>query len=185
MNSRESKGKLKIMNASTKTNLVLDLTIFTAFLAIASPKLTGNTIHEWLAVAFGAAIVTHLLFHWRWLVNVTTKFFQNFFNQSRLNYVVDLLFFLAMTGALLSGLMISKDVISFLGIQLNVSHSWESLHRLASDTSVILLGIHFSLHWKWIVTNVGRYVVSPIASLFKVREQKPVVSMTLQTSKEK
>ncbi|MBN8655075.1 MAG: DUF4405 domain-containing protein [Anaerolineae bacterium] len=173
------------MNTSTKTNLVLDLTIFTAFLAIASPKLTGNTIHEWLAVAFGAAIVTHLLFHWKWLVNVTTKFFQNFFNQSRLNYLVDLLFFFAMTGALLSGLMISKDVMSFLGIQLSVSHSWESLHRLASDASVILLGIHFALHWKWIVTNVGRYVVSPVASLFKVRGQKPVVSMSLQTSKEK
>ena len=173
------------MNASTKTNLVLDLTIFTAFLAIASPKLTGNTIHEWLGVAFGATIVTHLLFHWKWIVNVTTKFFQNFFNQSRLNYIVDLLFFFAMTATLFSGLMISKDVMSFFGIQLNVSHSWESLHRLVSDFSVILLGIHFALHWKWIVTNVSRYIVSPVASLFKPREQKPVVSMTFQPSKEK
>ncbi|HMZ08632.1 MAG TPA: DUF4405 domain-containing protein [Anaerolineales bacterium] len=173
------------MNASTKTNLVLDLTIFSAFLAIASPKLTGNTIHEWLAVAFGAAIVAHLLFHWKWLVNVTTKFFHNLFNQSRLNFVVDLLFFLVMTATLLSGLMISKDIMSFLGIQLNVSHSWESLHRLASDASVVLLGIHFALHWKWLVTNIGRYIVSPVASIFKPREQKPVITMTLQTSKEK
>lgn len=173
------------MNASTKTNLVLDLTIFSAFLAIASPKLTGNTIHEWLAVAFGAAIVAHLLFHWKWLVNVTTKFLHNLFNQSRLNFVVDLLFFLVMTATLLSGLMISKDVMSFLGIQLNVSHSWESLHRLASDASVVLLGIHFALHWKWLVTNIGRYIVSPVASIFKPREQKPVITMTLQTSKEK
>lgn len=173
------------MNASTKTNLVLDLTIFSAFLAIASPKLTGNTIHEWLAVAFGAAIVAHLLFHWKWLVNVTTKFLHNLFNQSRLNFVVDLLFFLVMTVTLLSGLMISKDVMSFLGIQLNVSHSWESLHRLASDASVVLLGIHFALHWKWLVTNIGRYIVSPVASIFKPREQKPVITMTLQTSKEK
>ena len=173
------------MNASTKTNLVLDLTIFSAFLAIASPKLTGNTIHEWLAVAFGAAIVAHLLFHWKWLVNVTTKFFHNLFNQSRLNFVVDLLFFLVMTVTLLSGLMISKDIMSFLGIQLNVSHSWESLHRLASDASVVLLGIHFALHWKWLVTNIGRYIVSPVASIFKPREQKPVITMTLQTSKEK
>ncbi|HNC07987.1 MAG TPA: DUF4405 domain-containing protein [Anaerolineales bacterium] len=173
------------MNASTKTNLVLDLTIFSAFLAIASPKLTGNTIHEWLAVAFGAAIVAHLLFHWKWLVNVTTKFLHNLFNQSRLNFVVDLLFFLVMTATLLSGLMISKDIMSFLGIQLNVSHSWESLHRLASDASVVLLGIHFALHWKWLVTNIGRYIVSPVASIFKPREQKPVITMTLQTSKEK
>ena len=136
-------------------------------------------------MAFGAAIVAHLLFHWKWLVNVTTKFLHNLFNQSRLNFVVDLLFFLVMTVTLLSGLMISKDVMSFLGIQLNVSHSWESLHRLASDASVVLLGIHFALHWKWLVTNIGRYIVSPVASIFKPREQKPVITMTLQTSKEK
>lgn len=173
------------MNTSTRTNLVLDLTIFTAFLAIASPKLTGNTIHEWLGVAFGAAIVTHLLFHWKWLVEVTTKFFQNFFNQSRLNYVVDLLFFLVMTAALLSGLMISKDVMSYLGIQLDASHSWKTIHNLASDASVILLGIHFALHWKWIVTNFGRYIVNPVASLFKLRARKPVLTMPFQTSKEK
>ncbi|GMV65678.1 MAG: hypothetical protein AMXMBFR75_14760 [Candidatus Hinthialibacteria bacterium] len=173
------------MNASTKTNLVLDLTIFAAFLAIASPKLTGNTIHEWLAVAFGAAIVTHLLFHWKWLVNVTTKFFQNFFNQSRLNYVVDLLFFIAMTAALFSGLLISKDVMSFLGIELNVSHSWESIHRLASDASVILLGIHFALHWKWLVTNVSRYIVEPVRRMFQPRVQRPLTAITVRVQKEK
>ena len=173
------------MKTSTKTNLVLDITIFTAFLVIASPKLTSNSIHEWLSVAFGAAIVTHLLFHWKWLVEVTTKFFRNFFSQSRLNYVVDALFFVAMTAALLSGLMISKDVMSFFGIQLDVSRSWKTVHNLASDASVILLGVHSALHWKWIVTNVGRYIVSPVANIFKPREQKPVVVLTLQTSKEK
>lgn len=173
------------MKTSTKTNLILDLTIFAAFLVIASPKLTGNTIHEWLGVAFGAAIVTHLLFHWKWLVEVTTKFFKNFFNQSRLNYVVDLLFFLVMTAALLSGLMISKDVMSYLGIQLDASRSWKTIHNLASDASVILLGIHFALHWKWIVTNFGRYIVNPVASFFKPRAQKPVLTMPFQTSKEK
>ena len=53
---------------STKTNLTLDITIFTAFLAVANPTITGMTIHEWLALAFAAAIVTHLIFHWDWLV---------------------------------------------------------------------------------------------------------------------
>jgi len=173
------------MKTSTKTNLVLDLVIFAAFLVIASPKLTGNTIHEWLGVSFTAALVTHLLFHWHWLVEVTTKFFKNFFNQSRLNYIVDMLFFVLMTAALLSGLLISKDVMSFLGIQLDVSRSWKTIHTLASDASVLLLGVHVALHWKWIVSNIKRYIVSPVAAIFKPREQKPVIALTLQTQKEK
>lgn len=153
---------------SNKTNLVLDLTIFTVFLVAYNPRLTGNTIHEWLSVAFGAAIVTHLLFHWKWIASVTTEYFKKFFHRSRLNYIVDLLFFIAMTGSLFSGLMISKDVLSTLGIQIGeVSRGWKSIHTLTSDASLILLGIHFALHWKWVVSNISRYIVTPVASLFR------------------
>jgi hypothetical protein len=155
---------------SNKTNLVLDLTIFTVFLVAYNPHLTGNTIHEWLSVAFGAAVVTHLLFHWKWIASVTTEYFKKFFHRSRLNYIVDLLFFIAMTGSLFSGLMISKDVLSTLGIQLDeVSRSWKSIHTLTSDASLILLGIHFALHWKWVASNLGRYLVTPILNLFRRR----------------
>lgn len=173
------------MKTSTKTNLVLDIVIFTAFLVIANPALTGNTVHEWLSVSFGAAIVTHLLFHWEWLVNVTVNFFKNLFNQSRLNYVVDTLFFVAMMAALMSGLMISKDVMSFLGIQLDVSRSWKTIHNLASDSSVILLGIHFALHWKWVVTNISRYIVDPIRGMLKPRVQQPLATISVRVQKEK
>lgn len=161
---------------STKTNLIVDATIFTAFLAVSNPHLTGNTIHEWLGVSFAAAIITHLLLHWDWIVKVGREFFRKFLHQSRLNFVVDTLFFIAMTGTLFSGLLISKDVMSAIGLQLDVDRSWKSIHTLLSDASVILLGIHFALHWKWIVTNIGRYVVSPIRNLFHRRDTTPVLT---------
>lgn len=164
---------------STKTNLTLDIIIFTAFLVGSNPHLTGNTIHEWLGVSLAGAIITHLLFHWKWLVNVTVTFFKNLFHQSRLNYVVNLLFFIAMTGSFFSGLLISKDVMSALGIQLNVGGAWKSIHTLMSDASVIALGLHVALHWKWIVNSIGRYVVSPIRNLFQ-RQPMPNV-LTAQT----
>ncbi len=175
------------MNANTKTNLILDITIFTAFLVAANPSLTGNTIHEWLSLSFAAAIITHLLFHWKWLVKVTTEFFKKFFHQSRLNYVVDMLFFVAMTAVMLSGLMISKDIMSLLGIQLDVSRSWKTIHNLASDASIILLGIHFALHWKWVVTNIGHYIVNPIRNLFQPQAQAPkgLVPQPVRIQKEK
>ena len=175
------------MNTSTKTNLILDITIFAAFLVSANPSLTGNTIHEWLGVSFAAAIITHLLFHWNWLVKVTTEFFKNLYHQSRLNYVVNLLFFIAMPCAMLSGLMISKDVMSVLGIQLDVSRNWKTIHNLASDASVIMLGIHFALHWKWVINHIGRYIVYPIRSLFEPQAHAPkgLVAQPVRINKEK
>ncbi len=166
---------------STKTNLLLDLAIFTAFLAVSNPHLTGNSIHEWLSLAFAVAIITHLLFHWRWLVKVTTNFFKRFFHQSRLNYIVDALFFIAMTGSIFSGVLISKAVLSTLGIQLGkISRSWKSIHTLTSDASLILLGIHFALHWKWVVTNTGRYIVTPIRRLFRRPAAHPLAVRAMQ-----
>ena len=154
---------------STKTNLTLDIVIFSAFLAVSNPHLTGNTIHEWLGVSFAGALITHLLFHWEWIIKVGREFFKKLFHQSRLNFVVNTLFFIAMTGSLFSGLLISKNVMSTLGIQLNVSRGWKSIHTLMSDASVIMLGVHVALHWKWIVSNIGRYILNPVRNGFQRR----------------
>lgn len=161
---------------STKTNLIVDFSIFTAFLVVSNPRLTGNSIHEWLGVSFAAGIITHLLLHWDWIVRVGREFFKKLFHQSRLNFVVNTLFFIAMTGAMFSGLLISKDVMATFGIQLDVSRSWKSIHTLMSDASLILLGIHAALHWKWIVTNTGRYILNPIRGLFQRRSSAPVLA---------
>jgi len=154
---------------STKKKLTLDLTMFGAFLAVSNPHLTGITVHEWLGVSLMGALIAHLLFNWEWIVNVGRTFFKKLWHQSRLNFVVNTLFFIVMTGTLFSGLLISESVLATFGIHLDVSRSWKSIHVLLSDASVILLGVHFALHLKWVVTNIGRYIVNPIRGLFQRR----------------
>ena len=152
---------------NTKKNLILDAAIFAAFLVVDSPALTGVSVHEWLSLAFAAAIVTHLLFHWKWLVTVTAQFFRKLVHQSRLNYVVGALFFAAMTAAMLSGLLISRSISAALGLQLNAGSSWRAVHTLSADASLAMLGIHTGLHFKWVVESLKRYVFAPVAGLFR------------------
>ncbi len=152
-------------SVSTKTNLVLDLGIFTAFLVVSNPRLTGNSIHEWLSLSFAAAIITHLLFHWDWIIKIGSEFIKKLFHQSRLNFLVDALFFIAMTGAIFSGILISKDILQLFGIQLVVSQSWKGIHSLTANLSLVTLGVHIALHWKWILANLERFIANPIRSL--------------------
>ena len=112
---------------STKTNLSLDIVIFSAFLVASNPALTGLAVHEWLGVSFAVALIAHLLFHWDWIASLTKTFFKKLFHQSRLNFVVDSLLFVAMTAAMLSGLMISRNVLPAFGIQLDASRAWRSI----------------------------------------------------------
>ena len=148
---------------SAKTNLTLDLIIFVAFLFIASPRSTGNTVHEWLSTAFIATLILHLLFHWKWIVNITTTFFKKLFHHSRLDYIVDLIFLIAMTGALFTGFMISRDVLSMFGLHAPQSGPWRWVHGTLSDLALIALGIHVALHWKWIVSHITKYISKPVS----------------------
>ena len=171
---------------STKTNLILDLTMFSAFLAVSNPHLMGVTIHEWLAVSLAGAVITHLLLHWNWIVKVGKEFFKRLWHQSRLNFMVNTLFFIAMTGTIFSGLLISESVLSTFSIHLDVNRSWKSIHTLMSDASVILLGVHFTLHLKWVGTNIVRNIVNPIRSLFQQRALPQVLTgQSLQVEKSK
>jgi len=166
---------------SSKINLVFDLIIFTAFLVVANPRLTGNSIHEWLGISFTAGIITHLLFHWQWLVKITAEFFKKLIHESRLNYVVDGLFFITLTGAIFSGILISRDVLQVFGLQFLSNPSWRMVHSLTANLSLVMIGIHVALHWKWITANVSRYIVTPIGSLFSHQRQTNQGAMMAQT----
>jgi hypothetical protein len=160
-----------------KTNLLLDFGIFTAFLIASAPRFTGEAIHEWLSLALAATLLVHILLHWKWIVTVGSKFFKNLWHSSRLQFLVDILVFVAFVTVMVSGIMISKTVLSTLGIQLAGGGSWKMIHRTSADAALYLTGLHFALHWNWIVTMVKKYIISPVAIAFRPRprvQQIPV-----------
>lgn len=147
---------------TAKTNLIVDTLILIAFLVAFEPALTGIAIHEWLSLAFGATLILHILLHWKWVVQVTLKFFRMLFHSSRFNYLVNAALFIAFVLVMLSGLLISESILPTLGIRLDGSPTWRFLHASSADAVVFLVGLHFALHWKWIVNTIKRYVVKPL-----------------------
>lgn len=156
---------------SNKVNLLVDLGIFAAFLTAMEPNLTGISIHEWLSVALGAAIVAHLLLHWKWITGVLARFFRKLFHTSRLKFVVDLLLFIAFIGVVLSGLLISRSVLPTFGIEALRGGAWEALHRLTAQASLYLVALHFALNWRWVAAMVKRYAIDPLRGLFAAARQ--------------
>lgn len=141
---------------SAKTNLVLDLAITAAFLVVSSPPLTGMAVHEWLGLSYAVAILVHLLFHWDWVVTVTTRFLGTLRSGLRLSYVVDLVLFVALTAAVLSGLLMSKHVLPVLGVAPVSGRQWRGIHELAANVSVAAVAVHIGLHWTWLAFHLRR-----------------------------
>lgn len=171
--------------SKTKTNLWIDITIALAFLVALEPALTGFSIHEWLGLAFGGAIVVHLLMHWQWLVSVTKGFFRRLAGQPRINYILNALLFIAVTLIVFSGVMISEEVMPLFGIQMAGDNFWRFIHVQTSDLSLFLVGLHIALHWKWILNALKRYIVAPIGRLFgrNTPKQTPVASIHMVQEK--
>lgn len=140
-----------------QVNLAVDVAIFIAFLVAMAPRFSGLAIHEWLSVAFGMAIVVHLLLHWQWIVTVTKGFFGNVRWMARLNYLLNGLLFIAMTIVMVSGILISEIVLPTFGVEMVGAMVWRRVHTMAADGAVLLVGLHLALHWQWVVNAVKRY----------------------------
>ena len=155
-----------------KTNLLVDLGIFAGLLVAAAPGLTGLALHEWLSVAFFGTIIAHLVLHWKWLVSIGAQFFRKLFHSSRLQFVVDVLLFVAFITVMTSGLAISRNVLAFLGI-VSIANNpvWRQLHSLSANLTILAAGLHFALHWDWVVSMTKRYILKPVLSIFGSHKQ--------------
>ncbi len=146
---------------SLKTNFWLDILIFAGTLVALQPRMTGIAIHEWLALAAAVTLVLHVVLHWDWVVGITKKFFANLFHVSRLNYLVDALLFVMFTVAMTSGLVISRVVMPTFGLQTFSSRSWLEIHNASANLTLLLVALHFALHWSWVKNTFNRLIIAP------------------------
>lgn len=150
----------------TQINFWFDLLIFVAALFAPAVMFTGLAIHEWLGLGLGLAVIAHLLLHWQWIAQITRRFFARTTGSARLNYVVNVFFFIDLTVIVASGIMISRVALPFFGVELQTGGSmWRPLHTLAADAMVLILATHVALHGKWIVATANRLLLQPVLRL--------------------
>jgi hypothetical protein len=142
---------------SHRTNLILDAAIAAAVLFAANPPVAGLAVHEWFGLAFGAAVIAHLVLHWDWIVSATRRL-QHGGSGLRLNYAVDAFLLVALAASVLSGLLTSRHVLPSLGLPAEPSRGWQGIHSLATDALIAGMAVHLGLHWNWILVNLPRLV---------------------------
>ncbi len=159
--------------SETLKNFWLDIVLFIAFIVDMNVRFTGLTIHEWLGIGLGAALVYHLLLHWNWIVAITRRIFSKLPAVERLRYILDIALFVDMVIVIATGIWISEAALPLLGIHMAPSFLWRQLHHLTADGLIWMVGLHLALSWKWITNAFKRYMVQPVGRLFRGRIPTP------------
>jgi hypothetical protein len=163
---------VKTTPIQTRTKLWMDLLIFLAFLVAMDPRSSGVAVHEWLALSMLAALTIHLLLSWDWIINISQRFLGRLGLQNRINYILNWLLFIDGTLLIVSGVMISRVAMPYLGIHLPEGFAWRGLHSLSANFALIILGLHTALHWGWVVNTFSRYLIQPVVRLFSSKPKK-------------
>jgi hypothetical protein len=165
------------ISPSFKQNIskfIVDIVIFIGFLLALDPRVTGNTIHEWLTIAGTVIIVLHLLLNWNWIGGLTKNFFRKATFKSRFNYILNWLFFIDGILVMLTGIMISEVVLPAFGLQAQHGGIWRQLHSLTADIALYILALHLALNWDWVANVLKRYIFYPIAHLRTKKATLPI-----------
>ncbi len=137
----------------------LDATLLVSVCALQTLHFTGLILHEWLGLAVVPLILLHLLFAWSWITAETRRFFTSRSARSRVNYLLNLGLFAAVTAATYSGILISQQAIPVLTHTKPAPYMdwrWDKLHSDFSAITVILVGLHLAVNWEWALAAAQR-----------------------------
>ena len=159
----------------TRLNLFLDIGLVLFFAIEMEDHFTGLALHELLGLLFIAVSIIHIVLHWDWVVNITRVFFRKLIHESRLNYVLNAVLLVDFLVVSVTGIAVSETLGVNFGLSGNALIDWQTVHAFSSHLCLVLTAFHVALHWKWIVTNMGKYVRLPALDR-KVQRQSEVAS---------
>ena len=137
-----------------KITFWLDVTMLMSICALQTVPFTGLVLHEWLGLAMVAMVLAHLLFAWSWIASQSRRFFTLPSIRARVNYLLNLSLFAAVTAVIFSGLLISQKAIPTLThtkAAPDMDWRWDTLHNQFSALVLLLVGFHLAINWEWML----------------------------------
>lgn len=130
------------MIAKLKFKITIDILLTVLLPVLMAYGLTGQKVHEWIGAVMFAAFIIHNVLNANWYLNL---FRGKYTPQRILQTAINLMVFSSMIGLMISGIIMSRYVFSFLPISGSVSFARE-LHMLSAYWGFVLMSLHLGMH---------------------------------------
>ena len=134
-----------------KFRIMLDIIMTILFITLMGYYITGNKVHEILGTITFILFIIHNILNIKWYKSIF-KGKHNF--QRTFHIIINLLLLIAMIGMMISGIMISANVFSFLNIQTTMFG--RKLHMISTSWGFVLMAIHVGLHLNSMMSKINK-----------------------------
>lgn len=134
------------------SNFWIDVVAFVVYLVAANPTMTGIGLHEWVGLAALVALFVHCLVHADWVVRACKGAFKAR-SWARIGVLLlDAALMLSLVVCVVSGIMVSGDVLLSLGLFAQGYFFWDPLHAASAKVLLVLLLVHLVVHWRQVAS---------------------------------
>lgn len=131
-------------------NLIIKMTldvVMTALMLVAMAyRITGDLAHEIVGISLFAMFAAHNILNRTWYRSIWGG---KYTVRRALNTAVNLLLIIVMTVLMVTGILISRNIFTFLPI--SGDFAVRQIHTLAAWWGLILIGVHLGMHWEMIL----------------------------------
>ena len=134
--------------------IIVDAAMTVLLLLLMTYERIGGAVHEWLGISVFVLFVLHHILNIKW----TRSLFRGGYSAFRiLQTTLAVLVLAAMLGLIISGIILSRHVFTFLDIRSGMSFA-RSLHMLSAYWGFVLISVHLGLHWSVFIGLAKRMV---------------------------
>jgi len=141
--------------------LGIDLAMLLMVGLLAALSFTGLTIHEWLGFALCPIVLLHVVLQGDWFVTQFRRVRLPGAWRPRINSFLNLTLLFVMAGTLISGVLVSNQVLPLVGESLGRIDVWKWVHDCFNNILLGVVGLHLALNWNWLVAALQRRRPAP------------------------
>ena len=135
------------MKAKTIIKTAIDVIMTVALMLVMGYQFWGEAAHEWIGAGMFVLFIAHHILNIGWYKSL----FKGKYSPARIfRLAVDILVFADMLCLMISGIIMSRYVFSFVDISGGMSFA-RSLHIIATHWGFVLMALHLGLHWNMVI----------------------------------
>lgn len=147
------------MKSKQIIKIAVDIAMTIALLFLMTYELIGQATHEWIGIGMFLLFITHHILNGRWTKNLLKgKYTALRILQTAL--VVLVLF--SMLGSMISGIVLSRHLLSFIPSFISSSLARE-LHMLSAYWGFVFMSLHLGFHWSMMMGMAKKLTKKPSA----------------------